>query len=114
MMDLSAAGDDVLSAILRHLPASDAVAVSQCDRRWCYLAEESFETRCLAKGWRLPRRPRGASATGSNTACVDFFNDVATPRLNALAEPPLACPGPLCSKLHARSLAHVFFNFGLV
>ena len=61
---LSAVGNDVLSAILRLLPARDVMNLSMCDRRWSYLAEEYFEHRCLARGWRLPRRPRGASATG--------------------------------------------------
>jgi hypothetical protein len=59
-MDLSGAGDDMLRAILSYLPASDAVAVSQCDRRWSYVAEESFQQRCQAKGWRLSRRTRAA------------------------------------------------------
>ena len=81
-MDLSEASDDVLSAIIWHLNPRDVASVSLCNRAWCRAAEESFEARCKAKGWRLPRRPRGGDAHTStpwrrlfrNNACMRCVN----------------------------------------
>ena len=62
-VDLGEANDDVVSAIIAVLPASDAMRAARCSKTWCELTERSFEARCRAKGWRLPRRPRGEDST---------------------------------------------------
>ena len=62
-VDLGEANDDVVSAIIAVLPASDAMRTARCSKTWCELTERSFEARCSAKGWRLPRRPRGEDST---------------------------------------------------
>ena len=65
-LDLSEAPLDVLCAIFAHLPARDAFVARLASRRWSHVSELSFAARCAAKGWRLPRRPRGGEATAKH------------------------------------------------
>ena len=65
-LDLSEAPLDVLCAIFTHLPARDAFVARLASRRWSHVSELSFAARCAAKGWRLPRRPRGGEATAKH------------------------------------------------
>jgi hypothetical protein len=53
------------AAIRTKLSDSQAclVAVAQLSARWSSLAEEAFRSMCARAGWRLPRVPRGPSAS---------------------------------------------------
>jgi hypothetical protein len=58
-MDLSSARDHVLFEIFSHLTARDAWNARLVSRGWNDTSERSFQERCRAKRWKLPRRPRG-------------------------------------------------------
>lgn len=58
-MDLSSARADVLFEIFSHLTARDAWNARLVSRGWNETSERSFQERCRAKRWNLPRRPRG-------------------------------------------------------
>lgn len=62
-MDLSLAGDDVLFAIFHHLDPLDIWRARLVSAQWCEASENAFARLCKEKGWRLPRRPRGADET---------------------------------------------------
>eukprot|EP00884_Botryococcus_braunii_P004063 jgi/Botrbrau1/13658/Bobra.0292s0008.2 len=53
---------DICSNVLRFLCATQLIAASGACKALAEASEPAFKSRCMASGWKMPRRPRGIAA----------------------------------------------------